>query len=82
MRATREVRGPAPPPREARAAGARGGVVARLVTLVRRVTGMPDYAAYVAHCRAAHPDRPVPSEQEFFDEYLVRRYEGGPTRCC
>ena len=48
----------------------------------RRVVGMPDYAAYVAHLRAAHPDAPVPSEREYFDEYLKGRYESGPTRCC
>jgi len=58
------------------------GVVDRLGLLVRRLTGMPDYDAYLAHCRDAHPDEPVRSEREFFDDYLKRRYEGGPTRCC
>jgi len=43
---------------------------------------MPDYAAYVEHLRTAHPDAPVPSEREYFDEYLKGRYESGPTRCC
>lgn len=57
-------------------------MVNRLLDVIRRITGMPDYTAYVAHCRAAHPDRPVPSEREFFEDYLRRRYDGGPTRCC
>ncbi len=61
---------------------AAGGLVDRLGRLVRRLTGMPDYQAYLAHCRAAHPGEPVRSEREFFEEYLARRYEGGPTRCC
>ena len=55
---------------------------ARLATLVRRVTGMPDYAAFVAHLRRCHPDRPVPSEREFFAEYLRARYGDGASRCC
>ena len=54
----------------------------RAAALVRRISGMPDYAAYCAHLRAAHPERPLPSEQAFYAEYLRRRYEGGPTRCC
>jgi uncharacterized short protein YbdD (DUF466 family) len=43
---------------------------------------MPDYRAYVEHLRACHPDRPVPSEREFYDEYVRTRYGDGPTRCC
>jgi uncharacterized short protein YbdD (DUF466 family) len=43
---------------------------------------MPDYEAYLAHCREAHPDQPIKSEREFFEDYLKQRYEGGPTRCC
>ncbi len=61
---------------------AMGGLVDRLGHLVRRLTGMPDYQAYLAHCREAHPDQPVKSEREFFEDYLKQRYEGGPTRCC
>ncbi len=56
--------------------------LAAFLAALRRVVGMPDYAAYVAHLRAAHPDCPVPSERAFFEDYLRRRYEGGPTRCC
>ena len=54
----------------------------KLVAGFKRVVGMPDYAAYVAHLRAVHPDAPVPSEREYFDAYLKGRYESGPTRCC
>lgn len=57
-------------------------LLARLATLTRRLSGMPDYAGYLEHCRVAHPGHPVLGEREFFAEYLTRRYEGGPTRCC
>ena len=50
--------------------------------LVLRICGMPDYEAYVRHLATCHPGRAVPSERQFFDEYLKARYEGGPTRCC
>lgn len=54
----------------------------RLRSALLRLFGMPDYHAYVAHLRAYHPERAVPCEREFFEEYLRFRYEGGPTRCC
>lgn len=56
--------------------------LARALSGLRRLLGMPDYRAYVEHLRACHPDRPVPSEREFYDEYLLTRYGDGPTRCC
>ena len=56
--------------------------VERVLAVVRRVAGMPDYAAHVAHLRWCHPEREVPSESEFYDEYVRARYGDGPTRCC
>jgi uncharacterized short protein YbdD (DUF466 family) len=53
-----------------------------LVAAIRRILGMPDYAAYCAHLNAAHPGTVLPTEREYFDDYLKSRYEGGPTRCC
>ncbi len=52
------------------------------VRAVRRVMGMPDYQAHLEHLRRFHPDRPRPSEREFFDEFVRTRYGDGPTRCC
>jgi uncharacterized short protein YbdD (DUF466 family) len=54
----------------------------RVLRVVRRVSGMPDYAAYVEHARRCHPKQPLPSEREYYEEYVRARYEGGPTRCC
>ena len=53
-----------------------------LVRTVRRVMGMPDYRAHLEHLRRCHPDRPLPTEREFFDEFVRTRYGDGPTRCC
>lgn len=56
--------------------------VERVLRLVRRVSGMPDYAAYVEHLRRCHPERPVPSARQYYDDYVHARYADGPTRCC
>ena len=49
---------------------------------IKRICGMPDYEGYLAHLRARHPERPLPSEREYFDLYVKSRYSDGPTRCC
>jgi uncharacterized short protein YbdD (DUF466 family) len=54
----------------------------RVLRVVRRVAGMPDYAAHVEHLRRCHPERPVPSRRQFYDDHLRARYADGPTRCC
>jgi uncharacterized short protein YbdD (DUF466 family) len=54
----------------------------RVASFLRRIAGMPDYAAHVEHLRRRHPDLPIPSERQFFDEFVRARYEDGPTRCC
>jgi uncharacterized short protein YbdD (DUF466 family) len=58
------------------------GMLRRIISAVRAVAGMPDYQAYVAHVRRCHPERPVPTERLFYDEFVKRRYGDGPTRCC
>ena len=50
--------------------------------VVRRVAGMPDYEAHVAHLKRCHPGRTVPSEREYYEDYVATRYGDGPTRCC
>jgi uncharacterized short protein YbdD (DUF466 family) len=56
--------------------------LARGLAVVRRIAGMPDYAAHVEHLRRCHPGQPVPTAREFYEDYLRWRYEGGPSRCC
>jgi uncharacterized short protein YbdD (DUF466 family) len=52
------------------------------LSVLRRIAGMPDYEAYVAHVRRCHPERPLPSEREFYEEFVRNRYSEGATRCC
>ena len=56
--------------------------VERALHVLRQVSGMPDYRAYVEHLRECHPERPVPSEREFYQDFVQTRYGDGPTRCC
>jgi uncharacterized short protein YbdD (DUF466 family) len=56
--------------------------VSGFLALLRRIAGMPDYQAYLEHLRTHHPEVPVPSEREFFAQYLDSRYRSGATRCC
>jgi uncharacterized short protein YbdD (DUF466 family) len=51
----------------------------------RLMVGVPDYDAYVAHRRQAHPGEPVMTYDEFFRERQSSRYgeNGGKiNRCC
>ena len=54
----------------------------RFLTFLRRLAGMPDYSAHVEHLRRCHPDQPVPTQRQFYDEFTRARYGDGPTRCC
>lgn len=75
-----------PPARRAEAGAtpcpAAGSPLRRMASAIRRIAGMPDYAAHLEHLRHRHPDRPIPTEREFFEQYLRTRYADGPTRCC
>jgi len=52
------------------------------LTSLRRVAGMPDYSGHLEHLRRCHPDQPVPTQRQFYDEFTRARYGDGPTRCC
>jgi uncharacterized short protein YbdD (DUF466 family) len=54
----------------------------RVPSFLRRLAGMPDYAAHVEHLQRCHPEAPMPSEREFYDDFVRSRYGDGPTRCC
>jgi uncharacterized short protein YbdD (DUF466 family) len=58
------------------------GWLARCLATIRRTAGMPDYAAYTAHRLRVHPGDPVPSEREYFAQFVAARYSDSPTRCC
>ena len=52
------------------------------LTVLRRLVGMPDYQAFLEHLRRHHPECPIPSEREYFTQYIESRYGNGPSRCC
>jgi len=60
----------------------RASIVARWSAVLRRVCGMPDYAAFVAHLEEHHPGTRPPSEGEYYSQYVAARYGDAPTRCC
>ena len=54
-----------------------------IVHVTRAVLGVPDYEAWLEHCRVHHPDRALPSRAAFFRERVKARYaRGGNGRCC
>lgn len=55
----------------------------RAVQSARLMVGVPDYDAYVAHLREAHPDvRPL-AREDFLRAAMDNRYgKGGGGRCC
>jgi uncharacterized short protein YbdD (DUF466 family) len=52
------------------------------LSFLRHIAGMPDYAAHVEHLRHRHPGQPIPTERQFYEEYVRARYGDGITRCC
>lgn len=70
--------------RESGKAGKRGSgeALARLASILRQVCGMPRYSEYLKHMRSSHPQAPLLSEENFYDEHLRSRYAEGPSRCC
>lgn len=57
----------------------------QFVRTAHLMVGHPDYDAYVAHRRAAHPGEPLMSRAEFHRNRTERRFGGGAegiSRCC
>ena len=48
----------------------------------RLAIGLPDYAAYVEHMRAQHPDATPMTREAFAIERMHARYAPGRSRCC
>jgi len=54
----------------------------RAVQTARLAIGVPDYDTYVLHLRRHHPERAIPSYEEFFRQRQDARYKNGGTRGC
>ncbi|HWH03647.1 MAG TPA: YbdD/YjiX family protein [Gemmatimonadales bacterium] len=53
--------------------------IERVLWVLRRIVGAPDYQAYLDHCRrAGHP--PYLDEKAYVREFFDQK--GGRTRCC
>lgn len=52
-----------------------------LAEIARGASGTHAYDHYVAHCRERHPERPLPTREEFYRRELTARWEG-IRRCC
>jgi uncharacterized short protein YbdD (DUF466 family) len=68
--------------RNTRKVSFRRSIVPSFLSLLRQITGMPDYAAHLEHLRRHHPESPLPDERQFYDDFIHARYGDGPTRCC
>ncbi len=55
----------------------------RLGETAHLMVGQPDYATYVAHVSATHPERAIMTRDEFFREREAARFgTRGNLRCC
>ena len=54
----------------------------RAARVLRLLAGMPDYRRYVEHLQTCHPERPVPSEREYHEEFIRVKQGAGASRCC
>jgi len=52
------------------------------VRTARLAIGVADYDTYVRHLRMHHPERAIPSYEEFFTQCQQRRYANGGNRGC
>lgn len=64
------------------AVAASRSLYARVTALVRRIIGVPDYAAYKVHMETCHPGQQPLTEQEFAEDRLVAKYSRPGQRCC
>lgn len=46
------------------------------------IVGEREYEKYVAHLKAHHPDRDIPSEREYFRQRYAEKSANPGARCC
>ncbi|MEU6564340.1 YbdD/YjiX family protein [Nocardia nova] len=74
--------GAAPRSRAAVLLGAALHAVRSVAGYMNAVLGGQDYARYVAHLRHRHPDRPIPTESEYWRDRHAAAERNPGTRCC
>jgi uncharacterized short protein YbdD (DUF466 family) len=56
--------------------------VAAVAGYINAILGGRDYARYVEHLRRNHPERPVPTEREYWRERHTAADRNPANRCC
>ena len=56
--------------------------LAKWMSVLRTVIGVPDYERYLRHMRVRHPGGAVMSKEEFALARLEARYSRPGSRCC
>ncbi len=54
----------------------------RVVALIRRIVGVPDYDTYLAFMKRTHPECTPMDARTFERERLVDKYARPGSRCC
>ena len=54
----------------------------RVGKVLRRVIGVPDYEAYLAHLASRHPGERAMTRAEFERDRMEARYNRPGARCC
>jgi uncharacterized short protein YbdD (DUF466 family) len=57
-------------------------MLGELLQALRRIAGMPDYDVHIEHLARCHPEHPLPTRRQFYEDFIRSRYEAGVTRCC
>jgi len=54
----------------------------RLLAVIRRIIGVPDYEVYLAHVAECHPGTRPLTKEEFAKDRLEAKYSRPGQRCC
>ncbi len=56
--------------------------LSRVLAIVRRIVGVPDYQAYLSHMERHHPGCTPVDARTFERERLADKYSRPGSRCC
>lgn len=59
-----------------------GARIRRVLSIVRRIVGVPDYDTYLAHMHRKYPDCTPMDARTFERERLAEKYKRPGSRCC
>lgn len=59
-----------------------GARIRRVLSIVRRIVGVPDYDTYLAHMQRKYPDCTPMDARTFERERMAEKYKRPGSRCC